>query len=122
MIRGRYRWPIRIAILLIAGLALLLWAIAERSRNRLAIENRSGQPITSLRVTVAGKTQTFEDVRVGTEVTVPLALKPGDRFSFEGTLADGSRIRMSGVAGEQSRFVALPGGQIIPRPSGKAAR
>jgi hypothetical protein len=55
-------------------------------------------------------------------VTVPLPLKPGDPFAFEGTLADGTRIRGRGVAGEQSRFVALPGGQIIPRPGGKAAR
>jgi hypothetical protein len=132
MIRGRYRWPIRIAILLIAGLGLLVWAITERSRNRLALENRSGQPIASLEVTVAKptdlkktvakQTHTFEDVRPGAEVAAPFPIKPGDHFAFKGVLADGTRIGISGVVQEQSRFVAVPGGQIIPRPSGKAGR
>ncbi len=132
MSRGRYRWPIRIGVILIAGIGLLVWALAERSHNRLALENRSGQPIASLEVTVAKpakqkeavakQTHTFKDVRPGTEVAAPFPIKPGDLFTLKATFADGAQTTVSGKAGEQTRFVALPGAQIIPRPSGRAAR
>src|SRR5436309_2110260 len=62
MMHGRNRWLLRLAILLVAGLAFLVWFRRERSQDLLVIENRSKQPIALLRVTIAGQTSTFQDV------------------------------------------------------------
>src|SRR3954452_1220675 len=37
MKRSRSRWAIRIAILLVAGVAFLVWALVSQSQNRLVI-------------------------------------------------------------------------------------
>ena len=118
--RGPYRWPIRLAALLVLGLALFLWYNRERSQNRLSFENRSGQPIPLLRVTVAGQTSTFRDVPAGGERFAPLGAD-GERFAVEGRLADGTMIRMQGVPPPGHALVILPGGDVVPRPSGKTS-
>jgi hypothetical protein len=117
---GRFRWPLRVAILLVAGLALLYWPIHQRSRDTLTIQNQSGQRIDELRLTAAGETKTFHDVAPGAEVAAPL--KADDRFTVEGQLADGTMIRgqFGGTAGDRAPLVILPGGQLVFRQQGKS--
>jgi hypothetical protein len=119
--RGRTRWLLRVAVLLAAGLVGLLWVVRRQSENRLTVENRSSQAIAYLQVTVAGKASTFRDVPPGAEVAVPLGGKAEDQFAVEGQLADGTRIRGRGVAGERATLVVLPGGQTEFRPGGKGS-
>jgi hypothetical protein len=111
---GRKRWLVRMAIVLIAALAALLWFVGERPHD-LSVENHSGQPIASLKITVAGQTSTFRDVKDGTEVSAPYRARNGDHCSMEGQLADGTRIRFMGAIGERMQFLVLPGGQIAQK-------
>lgn len=123
--RGRLRWPLRIAVILVAGLALLLWNLHQRSGEFLTIQNQSGQPVARLRVTASGETKTFQDVAAGSGVMVPLGAGGDDRLTVEGELADGTLIRgqfgrsAAGSAGERAGLVILPGGQLVFRPQGK---
>ena len=48
-----------IAILLVGGIAWPLWSFHQRHQNRLTVKNRSGQPVTVLKVTITGETTTF---------------------------------------------------------------
>jgi hypothetical protein len=111
--RGRYRWLLRLAVVLVAGVAALVYLISQRSRRVLTIENRSGQPIATLRVTLAGQTSSYQDVRVGVRVTVPQGENADDRFTLEGRLADGTMLRGRGVLGKGAALVVLPGGQVV---------
>lgn len=111
---GRKRWLLRLAIVILAGLAALLWFSGQRSRD-LAVENRSGQPIASLQITVAGQTNTFRDVADGDRVTAAYQARDDDPCRMNGRLADGSLIRYSGMLGERTQFLVLPGGQITPK-------
>ncbi len=111
---GRKRWLLRLAIVIVAGLVALLWFSGQRTRD-LAVENRSGQSIASLQVTVAGQTSTFRDVADGARVTAAYQAREDDAFRMDGRLADGTRIRASGLLGERTQFLVLPGGQIAPK-------
>jgi hypothetical protein len=127
MNRGRYRWLFRLAALLVAGLAFLLWAARGRSQDLLAVENRSGQPIALLEITVAGQTSTFRDVPAGADVTAALGGKSDDPFVVEGRLADGTMVRgrfahvADALGGGRTGLVVLPGGQILFRQAGKTS-
>jgi hypothetical protein len=115
---GRNRWLLRLAIVLVAGLAVLLWLIGQRTRS-LVIENRSGQAIDLLRVTIGDQTSTFHDVATGKDVTATGNAKGDDHYSVDGQLADGTRIRSSGLIGENNHFLLLPDGSMVKRrPSG----
>jgi hypothetical protein len=124
MNRHRYRWLLRAAALLVAGLAFWLWAAGPRS-SLLAVENSSGQPITQLRVTIAGETHSFSDVRPGSRVTAPFRVKGDDHFTLEGRLQDGTMIRgqfgytIHGLTGDPVHFMVLPGGEIKFRQGDK---
>ncbi len=117
MNRHRYRWLLRAAALLVAGLAFFLWATGPRS-NLLAVENNSGQPIALLRVTVAGETHSFTDVPSGSRVTAPFRVRGDDNFALDGRLQDGTMIRgqfrytLHGLTGDPVHFLVLPGGEI----------
>jgi hypothetical protein len=117
MNRGRVRWLLRLAALLVAGLAVLLWATGRRS-SLLTVENRSGQSIAFLRITIAGETKSFNDVPSGTEVTAPFQVRSDDRFTLEGRLEDGTMVRghfgyvLQGLTRESVHFLVLPGGEI----------
>src|SRR5205807_2391924 len=66
MAPSRKRFWLRLAIPLVVGLALLVWAITQDwAQSTLVIENRSGQPIPLLQVKAGGETSTFRDVAVG---------------------------------------------------------
>jgi hypothetical protein len=117
---GRKRWLLRLAVVILAGLAALLWFSGPRPRD-LAVENRSGQSIASLQITVAGQTNAFRDVADGASVTAAYQARDDDSFRMDGRLADGTRIRASGMLGERTQFLVLPGGQIVPKKAGPNA-
>jgi hypothetical protein len=104
---------------LVLGVALFVWFVWGRSPDRLTVENRSGLPVTVLRVTVAGQTYTFRDVASGSDATAPLTIKGGERFAAEGKLADGTMIRIGGVTTEGAHLLVLPGGEVQFRPPPK---
>jgi len=116
MKRGRKWWLLRVAAPLVAGLALFLWAMQERSQNLVTVENRSGQTIALLQVDRAGETSTFKDVMTGAEVRA--ASKTRSAFTVAGKLADGTLIKgRFGEMGPRAELVVLPGGQITIRKS-----
>jgi hypothetical protein len=125
MNRSRHRWFYRLAILLAVGLAGLLWLTWQQALNRLTVENRSGQPITLLQVTIGGETCTFRNVAAEAEVTAPFRIKSDDHFAVAGQLADGTILRgrvgyvTNGMARERARLIVLPGGQLLLRQGGK---
>ena len=119
---ARSRWLFRLAVVLVGGLALLAWASRERALNPLTVENRSGQPIPLLKITVGGETSTFKDVPPGAKVTTPFQIKGAEPFGVEGRLADGTLIRGHGKSGEQvGLLVILPGGQTLFRQGEKTS-
>ncbi len=117
---GRRRWLLRLAAVLVLALIGLLWAVRQGASD-LVIENRSEQTIAHLKVTLAGQTHTFRDVRTGSEVTAPCRAGNGDHFSLDGQLADGTRIRADGVLRDSTHFLVLPGGGVTFRPKSKNA-
>src|SRR5947208_957772 len=72
--QGPYRWPLRLAVVLAAGLAAFVWFARQRAEQHLTVENRSGRPIPELQVTVAGQSTTFRDVASGAQVSSPSAV------------------------------------------------
>jgi hypothetical protein len=118
------RWPLRVAVVLVAGLALLFWNLRQRSQDFLTIQNQSGQPVARLRVTAAGEPKTFHDVAAGSGVAVPLGAGD-DGLTVEGELADGTLIRGQfgrsavGSAGGRAGLVIVPGGHLEFRTQGK---
>jgi hypothetical protein len=119
MNRARYRWLLRAALVLVGGLALLVWAVGRQAGHRLTVENHSGQPIAVLRLTVAGESKTFENVKEGAGVAAPFPISGAEAVAVEGKLADGTVIRYRRAqAGEQVNLLVLPGGQIAPRKGG----
>jgi hypothetical protein len=105
----RKRTLIRLGIVLIAGLAVLVWAITHRSRS-VTIENHSGQKVDRLDVTLSGETNTFRNIANGGQATGTFKTGGDDLFTVEGRLADDTRIRFRGKAGEDLHFFILPGG------------
>ena len=79
MVRGRYRWLIRLAlVLLISGLGLVS-ANRERARHQLVVENHAGQPITQLRIQVGDQKASFNEVADGNTVIAPFEVKGEDK-------------------------------------------
>jgi hypothetical protein len=117
--KSNKRWILRLAAILTGGLALLLWTY-QKTTSHLAIENKSGQAIALLRVTVAEHTTTFRDIAAGAAVEAPLGDKSGDTFAIDGQLADGTLIRGRGVAGG-GQLVVGPGGVISVRQREKGS-
>jgi hypothetical protein len=109
-----------LGLLALLGLAGgLVWAAWDRSKNRVTVENRSGQPIDTFRVFVGGEPITFRDLEDGAERTVIFhARKSKDHFVVEGRLADGTPVAgkygyvSGGFGGQRARFVLRPGGKI----------
>jgi len=100
-------------ILLVAVGTILFWAAWERfqkRRNYLVVENRSGQPIAQLRITISQEAIRFEDVPDGIDVTAPFRIGSDDHFVVVGRLADGTNIGgdfgyvTNGMAGERAHF------------------
>jgi hypothetical protein len=113
----RNRWLLRLTVVFVVALLALFWAVGEHTRT-LTIENRTEQSIAELNVSIGGQTQTFQNVKAGEQMTAQCPARGDDRFTVEGRLADGTRIRANGRIGDNLDFVLLPGGQLQPRRKG----
>jgi hypothetical protein len=124
MTQGRYRWLLRLAILLAVGGAFLLWANQKRAQSILTIQNRSGQSISRLEITLAGETKAFENIPEGSDRQVNL-IKNDAPLILTGRLGDDTRIKANfgqipvGPAGEPPTLTVVPGGQIMVRQGNK---
>lgn len=107
----RKRTLLRVGVVLVAGLAVLFWALSHREPG-FVIENHSGQRITHLRLTIADHTREFENIAVGGQVTGERPPGGDGRWRMEGELADGVSIRASGNSGATFHFLILPGGTV----------
>lgn len=114
--QGRYRWTLRLAVMFAAGAGALAWLYISRPPEGLSIENRSGQTIAKLRVTLGGQTMNFRSVASGATVSAPWGEGAAKQFVLEGELADGTLLRGRGTIGEVPRLIVLPGGQVLPPP------
>src|SRR5262249_45646535 len=117
----RKRSLLRLGILLIIGLAMLAWVFMNRSRT-LVVENRSGQKINRLKVTISGETSTFRGVLNGGQASGTFKAGGDDNFNLDGRLADDTQIRASGKIGENLHVFILPGGEVQLRPEKNAPR
>jgi hypothetical protein len=120
---SRYRWKSRLFIVLVAGLAALVWTFTRQGQQEpLVIENQSGVPIVVLQVTVDGDTKSYHDVPALGTVTTSMEVKPDAKGKVEGKLADGSLLRSSfsgSAASEGAHLVILPKGDITFKKPGK---
>jgi hypothetical protein len=83
----------------------------------LTIENRSEQSIDELKITIAGHTQTFQNVKSGAEVAAPCPASGSELpYTVEGKLSDGNILRSSGQIRDSLHFLLLPDRQLHPRP------
>jgi hypothetical protein len=118
MDRSRYRWVLRLAIVLVLGLIALLWTLSQRGRT-LSIENHAEQPITTLQITLGGDTFTFKDVASRAEVTATSKGHGEVSWSVEGKLANGSLIRGNGKIKDSLQLLLLPDGNLQEKPKRK---
>lgn len=116
-VRNRRRWAVRLIVVLAAGVGVLAWAIWGRTL-RVSVENRSGQRIVQLEITLRGKVSAFANVPPGATVAADAGAGQ-DTLRIEGQLADGTHARFSGPTTAPLRFAILPGGQVHPAPEGK---
>jgi hypothetical protein len=115
---GANRWKLRMAVVLVAGGAMLLWALNQQRQpaEMLTIVNQSGQTITELKITVAGHTSTIKNIPAGREVVPPGVVQSDEPFTLEGTFAGGDIIRVpSGKTKAGLKVIVLPGGGISIR-------
>jgi hypothetical protein len=90
---GRNRWLLRVAIPLLVGLAVLVWALGTRGQHGLVVENRAGQPLARLEVTVGEQTKIIRDMPAGADVAVPISTKGASPVHVQAQLADGTLFR-----------------------------
>lgn len=110
------------AVLLLVGLA---WGTREQLQNRVTVENRSGQIITVLRITIGGETSVFHDMPDGAKVDSAFKISSDDdHFTLDGRLGDGTLVRgkfghvANGIIGDHPTFVVGREGGIRFRQSG----
>jgi hypothetical protein len=114
-----------VGLLVVSGLAGLLWVVWERFQNRLTVENRSGQPIALLEIAIGGETVAFRNMADGATVTAAFTIATDDHFAVEGRLADGTRLGgkfgyvTNGMCGERAAFGVQPAGKIAFEQTGR---
>jgi hypothetical protein len=116
---NRRRWILRLAALLVAGIAALLWATQQRAARGIVIDNESGATISSLEVTVAGKTTTLGDLPSGRKATAPFGTSGDESFVFDGKLRGGKLHGGGPKAVEGLTLVIQPDGNVVFRQPGK---
>ena len=109
-------------MLTLAGLILVaggLTAGLRIARNRLVVENRSGQPIIRLEISMRSvPVATFRNLPDGAEGSATFRIVGDNSFDVIGALADGTRLGgnfgyfTTGSYGEHHRFIIRRGGQI----------
>lgn len=114
MVRGRNRWVLRLGVVLLAGAAMLIWALRQQAESVLTIVNQSGQTIVEMKVTAADQTVPYRDIPAGKEVTVPFVTNSKERVMIRVKLENGSLDGYMGPAGDYLKFNVLPDGAIQP--------
>jgi hypothetical protein len=109
-------------MLTLAGLILVaggLTAGLRTARNRLVVENRSGQPIVRLEISMRSvPVATFHNLPDGAEGSATFRLVGDNSLDLIGALADGTRVGgnfgyfTTGSYGERPRFIIRRDGQI----------
>ncbi|SIO60691.1 hypothetical protein SAMN05444166_6488 [Singulisphaera sp. GP187] len=117
------RLSVRQGMTAIAGLALVFGGVTcgfRRAENRLVVENRSGQSLDLLDISLsrAGHIVTIKSLPDGGAETAPFWIKGDDGFVLNGSLADGTKVVgnfgyvTNGDYAERLRFVVRPGGRV----------
>jgi hypothetical protein len=119
MFRGRYRWLIRLALVLFIGMMGLVWAQREKERHQLTVENRSGHVLTHIEIKAGTDSKSFPDVADGVRVVAPFAVEKAEKYDIRIEFGKSSINHMQGVLGDSPHFIVLPGGQILPQPQQK---
>ncbi len=113
MFRGRYRWLMRILlILLIAGLGYV-WAQRERARHHFVVENHSGHPIATLDIKIGEQSKSYRDVADGSTVVPSFEVNTGEKYNIRADLGTAGVDHVFGTLGEERHLVILPKGQTI---------
>jgi hypothetical protein len=112
MDRRRYRLVLRLAIVLVAGLGVWMYVLWQNERNRVAIENRSLQPITELEMTAGKQNTTIDNIPPGAVVPIPDGITGKQALRVKVLLKDGSRTAWFGIPKEGEHLYILPGGSI----------
>jgi hypothetical protein len=118
MVSRGNRWVLRILVVLVAGAAMLLYALHQRGESVVTIVNRSGRTIVEMKVTAGDQTVPYRNIADGESVTLPFVTSPSERLVIGAQLQDDTRPRYTGVAGEDGafyRFNILPDGTIQPQ-------
>ena len=106
-----------IGLLILGGTAWNLRAI----KNRLMVENRSGQPVSLLIIGIYGSSSSFmfENVPDRSKASASFSIDGDGGFYVHGFLADGTNITggyygyvTPGMYGEHAHFVINPGGGL----------
>jgi hypothetical protein len=116
--RRRNRWLLRIAVVLVAGGAMLFWALRQKPPP-LTVSNKSGQAIAKMRISFGDETSTFTNVARSEEISVPVVGKSDTPFSVDINLADGNLIRSSGRWQQPIKVIVLPDNRIEIHPADK---
>jgi hypothetical protein len=109
-------------MLALAGLILVAGGITAGlriARNRLVVENRSGQPVVRLEVSMRSvPVATFRNLPDGAQGSATFRVAGDNSFDLCGAFADGTRVGgnfgyfTTGGYGEHPRFIIQRGGQI----------
>ena len=111
------RWMVAIGViaLTIGGITAGL----RTARNRLVVENRSGQPIVRLEIFMRSvPVATFSNLPDGAEGSATFRIVGDNSFDLIGALADGTRLGgnfgyfTTGSYGEHVRIIVRGGGRI----------
>jgi hypothetical protein len=118
----RVRFTIGWMMLALAGLSLVAGGIItglRAARNRLVVENRSGQPVVRLEVSMRSvPVATFRNLPDGARGSAIFRVVGDKSFDLSGSLADGTRLGgnfgyfTTGGYGDHPRFIIRSGGQI----------
>jgi hypothetical protein len=118
----RARFTIGWMMLALAGLSLVAGGIItglRAARNCLVVENRSGQPIVRLEVSMRSvPVATFHNLPDGAEGSATFRVVGDNSFDLSGALADGTRLGgnfgyfTTGSYGDHPRFIIRSGEQI----------
>jgi hypothetical protein len=100
-----------LGFVLVVVLAVALLALRGKNHT-LRLENRSGERITELHITIAGDTKQFHDVANGRDVSVPCAAANEESVAVEGRLSDGTQIKARGTFPMPARLIVVPHGEI----------
>lgn len=117
------RFTVRRMMVAVLGLALVFGGVAyglRKAENWLVVENRSGQTLASLQISLsnAGHVAVVENLPEGGTETASFRIRGDDSFVLKGSLADGTKVGggfgyvTNGDYGVRPRFVIRQGGRV----------